>query len=193
MFNLVEKRRIFFLISAAVLIPGIAVMIFSFVTTGAPFRLGIDFVGGSIYELQFTDAGATEDGIRNAFASVGDDGVIIQQLGGAESFRWSVRGSFLSQEQTNQLETALEALAPLDRDSFQASQVSPTVGQEVTRAAIAAVAFASLVITGFIVFSFRQVPNAFRYWGLRDRRDGSRHFGRDGCDVLAGYAFRLGS
>lgn len=163
MFNLVEKRRIFFLISAAILLPGIAVMIFSFVSTGAPFRLGIDFVGGSIYELQFTDAGATEDNIRDAFASVGDDGVIIQQLGGAGSFRWSVRGSFLSQDQTNQLEDALEELAPLDRDSFQGVQVSPTVGQEVTRAAIAAVAFASMVITGFIVFSFRQVPNAFRY------------------------------
>lgn len=163
MFNLVEKRTIFFLISAAILLPGIAVMIYSFATTGAPFRLGIDFVGGSIYELQFTEPGATETNIRAAFSNVGDDGVIIQQLGGDESLRWSVRGSFLTPEENTALESALEELAPLDRETYQTSQVSPTVGLEVTRAAFAAVLLASAVITGFIVFSFRQVPNAFRY------------------------------
>lgn len=163
MFNLVEKRRIFFLISAFVLVPGIAVMIYSWVTTGAPFRLSIDFVGGSIYELQFTDAGATETGIRDAFTAVGDENVIIQQLGGDESLRWSVRGSFLSNDQTSQVLDSLEALAPIDRDSFRVDQVSPTIGQEVTRAALAAVGVAALVITTFIVIAFRQVPNALRY------------------------------
>ena len=48
MFNLVQKRRYFFLLSAAILIPGILVMIYSTITTGAPFQLSIDFAGGSI-------------------------------------------------------------------------------------------------------------------------------------------------
>jgi preprotein translocase SecF subunit len=41
--------------------------------------------------------------------------------------------------------------------------VSETVGKEVTRAAFIAVAVAALVITGFIVIAFRQVPKAVRY------------------------------
>ena len=41
--------------------------------------------------------------------------------------------------------------------------VSATIGQEVTRSALAAVAVGALVITGFIVIAFRQVPNAIRY------------------------------
>ena len=56
MFNLVEKRRWFFLLSALFIIPGLIVIGFSWVTTGAPFRLGIDFVGGSIYDIALEGA-----------------------------------------------------------------------------------------------------------------------------------------
>ena len=73
MFNIVEKRRWFFLLSALVIVPGLVIMIYSTLTTGGPFRLSIDFLGGSIYELKFEDAGATEDNIRGIFSAVGDD------------------------------------------------------------------------------------------------------------------------
>lgn len=163
MFNLVEKRRWFFLLSSLVIVPGILIMIYSTLNTGGPFRLSIDFVGGSIYELQFTEDGATEANIREVFASVGDENVVIQHLGDTEDYRWSVRGAFLDSEVTQQVIAGLEELAPLDRDSFRNDQVSATVGQEVTRAAILAVIVATVVVTGFIVIAFRQVPNAFRY------------------------------
>lgn len=55
MFNLVERRRWFFLISAAVILPGIIAMVVSTLTTGSPFRLSIEFVGGSIYDLKFEE------------------------------------------------------------------------------------------------------------------------------------------
>lgn len=163
MFNIVQKRRWFFLLSASVIVPGLAIMIFSTLSTGAPFRLSIDFLGGSIYELKFEDAGATEDGLRQVFTAVGDDNVIIQQIGQPSEFRWSVRAGFHEVSVTNQILASLSELAPVDRDSFRAETVSATIGQEVTRSALAAVAVGALVITGFIVIAFRQVPNAVRY------------------------------
>jgi preprotein translocase SecF subunit len=163
MFNLVQKRRLFFLISAAVIIPGLILMIYSTITTGAPFRLSIDFVGGSIYELRFTEPGATEANIREVFARFEDENVVIQQLGDPGEHRWSVRASFHDAEETQQIIDALDALAPLDRDSLRQETVSATIGQEVTRAAFLAVVVAAVVITGFIVIAFRKVPNAFRY------------------------------
>ena len=60
MYSLIQKRRFFFLLSTAVLGTGILVMLWSTLTTGAPFRLSIDFVGGSIYELAFTEEGVSE-------------------------------------------------------------------------------------------------------------------------------------
>jgi preprotein translocase SecF subunit len=163
MFSLIEKRRYFFLLSAAVIIPGIMVMIYSFITTGAPFRLSIDFVGGSIYELAFTGPGATESNIRDVFVAFGDDNVVVQQLGDAASYRWSVRSSIQEAAVSDQVINQLEQIAPLNPDLLRTESVSATIGQEVTRAALLAVFVAALVVIGFIVIAFRQVPNAIRY------------------------------
>ncbi len=159
-FELVQNRRLFFFISAAIIVPGLVIMGYSLVTTGALFRLSIDFVGGSIYDITFQEAGATEDAIRAVFARAGDDSVIIQNIGGAGSNRWSVRGAF---QNTETIERILDEIAPIDRDSFQQQSVSPSIGREVTQAAFLAVLFAALVVTGFMVIAFRQVPNAMRY------------------------------
>lgn len=163
MFAIVEKRTWFFLLSALVIVPGLAIMIYSTLSTGAPFRLSIDFLGGSIYELQFEGAGATEDSLRAVFAAIGDDNIIIQQIGAVQDYRWSVRAGFHDVSVTNDILARLGELSPIDRDSFRVETVSATIGQEVTRSALAAVAVAALVITGFIVIAFRQVPNAIRY------------------------------
>lgn len=240
MFNLVEKRRWYFLLSALVIIPGLLIIIYSWATTGAPFRLSIDFVGGSIYNLTFV-GDVDEDQIRNVFVASGDDNTIIQRLGQEDQFwlltnpesdvndsdevvltledsfassnldgsftasynegsgylldfsdasidadaiqgvfseqlgeesnleqvnvsSWSIRASFLESEDERQaLEDELNAIAPLDKGSFSLEAVSATVGREVAIAAIWAVLAAAIVITGFIVIAFRQVPNAFRY------------------------------
>ena len=163
MFNIVEKRRWFFTLSALIIIPGLAMMLYSTIATGAPFRLSIDFLGGSIYELRFEAAGATEDSLRAVFAAVGDEGIIVQRIGAEADYRWSVRAGFHDVNVTSDILDRLAELAPLDRGSFRVETVSATIGQEVTRSALAAVAVAALVITGFIVIAFRQVPNAIRY------------------------------
>ena len=163
MFSLIQKRRYFFLISAALIVPGVIVMLYSIVTTGGPFRLSIDFVGGSIYELTFTEAGATEDNIRAAFASVGDDNALIQQIGEPDQYRWSVRSSIQDAETSTQVLDELSQIAPIAPELSRNESVSATVGQGVTRAAFLAILVAAAVITLFIVIAFRQVPNAFRY------------------------------
>lgn len=164
MFNLVQKRRLFFLLSSFIIVPGLLLMIFEIVTTGSPFRLSIDFLGGSIYEIRFEEGGVDETIIRETFAEFGVDDPIIQQLGNASENRWSVRGDAFQDTATSErLIDALDEIAPIDRDSLRIEQVSATVGQEVGRAALLAVLAASVVVTGFIMIAFRQVPNAFRY------------------------------
>lgn len=168
MFNFAKHRKYYFLLSTLVIVPGVIAMIFSTVTTGSPMRLGIDFVGGSLFELQF-DGTVTEDAIRDVFSQFGLQDVVLQELQPVEetlvsSSRWQVRTSFVEPEITEQITSALsEQLAPLDQDATTVQQVSPTIGAEVTQAAVVAVVVATVVILLFIVFAFRQVPNAFRY------------------------------
>ncbi|MDZ4764988.1 MAG: protein translocase subunit SecF [Chloroflexota bacterium] len=163
MFSLVQKRRWFYLLSSLIIVPGIAIMIYSVVTTGALFRLSNDFVGGSIYELQFTTSGATEANIRDVFEANANDDLSIQRLGSADANRWSVRAAFQDTETQGAILEGLEQIAPLDRDSVRIEQVSPTVGQEVAQAAFVAVIIAATVVTGFILLAFREVPNALQY------------------------------
>jgi len=168
MFNFAKHRKYYFLLSTLVIVPGVIAMIFSTVTTGSPVRLGIDFVGGSLFELQF-DGTVTEDAIRDVFSQFGLQDVVLQELQPVEETlvsgsRWQVRTSFVEPEITEQITSALsEQLAPLDQDATTVQQVSPTIGAEVTQSAVVAVVVATVVILLFIVFAFRQVPNAFRY------------------------------
>ncbi len=167
MFNFIKHRRLYFLISALVIVPGVIAMLYSIVTIGAPVRLGIDFVGGSLFEIQFQES-VSEDAVRDVFAEFGLNDVVLQELQAVGSTvtgaRWQVRTAFVEPEITEQITAALsERVAPLDTEATVVNQVSPTIGAEVTQAAVIAVLVATVVILAFIVFAFRQVPNALRY------------------------------
>lgn len=163
MYSLIEKRRWFFVFSSFIIVPGVLIMLYSLVTSGSLFRLSNDFVGGSIYELRFLEQGATETSIRQTFSNNGDDDTSIQRIGDDSDNRWSVRASFQDEQTTSAIIRDLSAIAPLDNDYVRIEQISASVGQEVTRAAVFAVLVAAAVVTGFIVIAFRKVPNAARY------------------------------
>ncbi len=163
MYSLVQKRRWYYGFSLAIIAIGIVIMIYSLVTRGTAFELSIDFKGGSIYELKFTQPGANEDNIRAVFANYGDQTATIQRLGDESENRWSVRASFHEETEKRKILDDLNKLAPLDRSLSQDESVSATVGQEVTRAALFAVLVGTIVVTSFIVVAFRSVPDAFRY------------------------------
>lgn len=163
MFSLVQKRRWFFILSALIILPGLLIMGYSWVTTGSPFRLGNDFLGGSIYDLRFTQPGVTEAVLRDVFQRNGNDDITIQRLGAVDDNRWSVRASFQEQAISERIIDELNAIAPLDEGSLRIEQVSETVGAEVARSAVLAVLVSTVVVTGFIVLAFRSVPKAFRY------------------------------
>lgn len=163
MFNIVEKRRWFLGVSGAIILIAIGLMLYTAVTTGSAFRLGIDFMGGSIYEFAFTESAANEDSIRDIFTEFGDDNVTIQRLGTEEDYNWSVRGMFQEQETTDAIMARLNELAPIDNDRIRIEVVSETIGSEVAQAAFWAILVAGAIVTGFIVLAFRQVPNAIRY------------------------------
>ncbi len=164
MFNIVEKRRWYFLISGLVILVGVASMIYSIITldTHTPFPLSVDFQSGTRFVLRFQEA-VSERQIRSAFAEFGVTNPSVTRLGDEGDLTWQIRSEFISAEDAQRVKAALGAIAPIDDDRTEIDSVSPTVGAEVTRAASLAVFVAALVILAFIVYAFRQVPHAFRY------------------------------
>lgn len=163
MWNFVQNRRWYYLFSSAVILLGVAAMVYSTITFGSPVRLGVDFTGGSLFVLQFKGA-ATEGGIRTVFTDFGEGNAMIQRLGRPEDNLWQVRASFMESDKVNQIKAALgSSIASLDTNRSTFDVVNPSIGGEVTRAALYAVIVTALVILVFIWFAFRRVPHSVRY------------------------------
>ncbi len=160
--NFAQRRNLYYLISASVIVPGIIAMIYSTIVFGSPVRLSIDFQGGSLFLVKFNGP-ATETAIREVYARFGQSPT-VQQLGDPAENRWQIRAGDLTPEQQVAIREALEAeVAPIDTDQSTFDTVSPAIGSEVTLAAILAVVAAGVIILGFIWLAFRRVPHAGRY------------------------------
>jgi preprotein translocase SecF subunit len=163
MFNLVQKRRWYFIISTLVILPGILAMIYSTIQYGTPVRLGVDFESGSKFLLQL-EGDAGESDIRSIFEESGFNNPIVTRVGAASDNTWQVRTKFVEADTAQSiLQTISERVAPVDRSASSVDSVSPAISQEVTRSATIAVVIAAVVILFFIVWAFRRVPRAFRY------------------------------
>lgn len=177
MFNIVQRRRWFFLISGIVIVAGLIAMGISVATypEHSPLRLSIDFLGGSLLEVQFRPIdtskpvqSVTENEITAAFRKYNVQDIRVQRLGAVEEDRWQVRSVFIDQATTDNIKAALndtgESLnVQINNDTLRLQQVSPTIGGEVTRAALIAIIVASVAVLAWIVFAFRAVQGAFRY------------------------------
>ncbi|MEJ2746921.1 MAG: protein translocase subunit SecF [Anaerolineae bacterium] len=164
MFNLVQGRRNYFIFSGILIALGIAAMVYSLITTGAVFPLGVDFRGGTRFELQFTQP-VTESQIEDVFATFNITNISATVLRG-ESLEnaWQIRSPYVSAEQGQAILTALDQnVAPLISEATSVQSISPSVGNEVTRAAFIAILVAAAATLIYIVVAFRQVPNSFRY------------------------------
>lgn len=159
MFNIVEKRHWFFLLSALIIIPGLAVMIYSIAMFGSPVKLGIDFTGGALLELRFDQVVETTD-VRQVFDDNGFTGSTVQTTIDEQTVL--IRTKPMEPEEKEAVVNALsDRFGAVEELRFES--VGPAVGAEVTQTAAIAVAVAALFILGFIIFAFRKVPNAFRY------------------------------
>jgi preprotein translocase SecF subunit len=159
MLDIIGKRRWYLVISTSLFVLGLVAMIISTIRFGTPVRLSIDFVGGSLLELRFEQP-VSPDEVREVFVNRGLANTSVQSIGEGRDI--IIRSKVLDADLKNEIEATLEErFGPLTELRFET--VGPTVGREVTRGAFAAVGFAAVAILLFIAFSFRRVPNSFRY------------------------------
>jgi len=166
LFDIVGKRKWYYLLSALVIVPGLIGMIVSVFTFGTPLRLGIDFTSGSIMELQFSQpVQATQ--VREVFTTLNYNGLDLQdttvttteQLGQQTVV---VRSKYLDEAAKAAVQTALRAKLG-DFKEIKFDSVGPAIGREVAQAGLSAIAAAAAAILVYLVFAFRAVPNAIRY------------------------------
>src|SRR5207249_10960056 len=92
MFDFVRNRRMFYLLSAVLLVPGVI----SLVLPGG-LNPGIDFTSGTIMTVQF-DNPIDQNKLREAFAQLGHGEAIVQQSSGENTFVIRTRPLVQSQQ-----------------------------------------------------------------------------------------------
>ena len=159
MFNIVQRRYFFFLLSALILIPGLV----SLVLWGLP--LSIDFRGGALYDIEFAKSSAvTETGLREVYAAQGfsDVNIVRATEGVTDTQHFQVRSEDITPTAKQSLAAELEKrFGEFTEKRFES--VGPSVGRQVSEKAGIAVLLASLGILIYLTMVFRNVPNSVRF------------------------------
>jgi len=159
MINIIGKRRIFFIISLAIIIPGMIIWLYLGIQKTLP--LSIDFTGGSLLEVVLESGKIPST--SEVFELYNQLGITDPQVQTTNQDSIVIRSSFLEDNVRAQIvknmgEKYNEAVTVLRFES-----VGPVIGQEVTLRAAMAIAVAALIVVIYITFAFRGVQNASRY------------------------------
>lgn len=155
MLDIVGKRYWFFGLSLIVIIPGMIALIL----WGLP--LAIDFTGGSLLEVKFTNGLPPQlPDVRAIYADNGFSDVQIQTSGNDTLI---IRSKDMDETKRATIVADMTKKSGAQVTVQRFDSVGPAVGQEVTRQAGFAVAAAAIFIMLYITIAFRRVPNAFRY------------------------------
>lgn len=147
MYRIIQKRNWLFGLSLAVTIPGIiAWSVFG-------LKLGIDFTGGTRLTVHFTSARPTAPAVADLVTSVGV-GTATAQTAGTDEMVVSLPSITNEQRQTvlDKLQTAYPGSTETAFES-----IGPTLGVELFRRAIIAVAIVLMAIILYISWAFRKV------------------------------------
>lgn len=160
MYQIVEKRGLWFTISILLTVPGLLFMVFMLATTGAPLPLSIDFTGGTLWEMRFEQP-VTPAEVRQIFAEAGYQDTVAYNVGGEDNVV-QVKLKNLDTDAKEALVQDVEAgLGTFEEQSYRS--IGPAIGSEVSRAALLAIALASVFIILYVAWAFRQVSHPFRF------------------------------
>lgn len=156
--HLAGKRHLWFAISGIMLIPCILALAFW------GLRLGIDFTGGSAWEIRYTQPVNTEV-ITQLLVENGRPEASVQQVGDASENRYLIRLKELGEGSPEKqlLTQRLSTLGQLDPASESLATVGASVGESIRNRAGLAVLAASAGILLYIAWAFRNTQNPLLY------------------------------
>lgn len=139
-FEVMGKRKLWYTISGAIIAIAIAAMVIR------GFTFGIDFEGGTKVSFPRGDGGTTTSQVETVFTdAIGTPPESVVVVGGGDSATFQIRSETLTNEQTEQLRTALfDEFQPRGANGQPAVQaisdsaVSETWGGQITKKALIA-------------------------------------------------------
>ncbi|WP_017324859.1 protein translocase subunit SecF [Synechococcus sp. PCC 7336] len=152
MIDVVGRSKTWFSLSALVILAGFAAMAVSWTQLGTPLRLGLDFTGGTLLQLEFEQPVSTQ-AIREVLAR-DDLGSSIIQLDRDTSRTAVIRTPPLEEAVRLAVEAQMSAeVGPFRRDRVET--IGPTIGKTLLRTGLLAIVVAFAAIVVYVSFRFQ--------------------------------------
>src|SRR5919204_2719864 len=143
--RIVERKWWYFLLSAALIVPGVI-----FILIGG-LKPGIEFSSGTLLDIRFNAAVNVAD-VRDLMVANGHPEAVVQ---GAEGNRVLVRATEMKPDEISAVQSRLQTRFSGELIDVTPSAVSPSFSTELLRNAFLSVGAASVLIVVLIAFAFR--------------------------------------
>lgn len=148
MINFIKLKYIYFLISFVFLVPSV------FFLLRYGLKLGIDFTGGSLTEIRFTDSQTVQ--VEESFVDEVTSGLVDDVLVQVTSETYIIRTKTISEEEKEELMKELEEkIGPVEVIRFES--VGPTLGKELLKKTLWGVLLATTAILLYVAYQFKEV------------------------------------
>lgn len=170
-FDFVRRRGMYFTLSALLLVPGLIAL-----AVPPHLETGIEFSSGATFTLKFDDANVSQDQVESAFSKLGFGDARVQKSSGEEC---ADAACFIVRTRAFTIAPSppLGPTPPSERDTVEAelraelgsfttlnfNQVSSIISGSIVSKALIAVLFAAAAILVYITWSFRNIPQSYRY------------------------------
>jgi preprotein translocase subunit SecF len=158
MLDIIGKRYYYFLFSLLIIIPGLTLLAIEIRTGTLP--VAIDFTGGSLLEVRFAGAQPAPADIIRLYNRMDVIDSIVQTTGAGT---YIIRSTELAESIRSTIVNELGKEFGSEVVVLRFENVGPTIGSEVTRRAIQAVAVAAMIVAIYMTFAFRGVAHSVRY------------------------------
>ena len=154
-----QKRKIFFIVSAVLIISGPVGMVAYNAATGSPLNYSLEFQGGTSTNVTFNEE-LSMDEIDSQVVPVveeitGDANVQATKV--VDSNQVIIKTVTLDADQREALEQALVDDFGVDASTITSESISSTVSSEMRRDAVLAVAVAAVMMLFYIWFRFKDI------------------------------------
>ena len=122
-------------------------------------RLGIDFTGGSILEVEFDTYDPVVGDVRGALSAAGFEEGIVQPV---DEHGIIVRQKTLSEEKHQALLDVLGTFGTFEEKRFDS--IGPIIGNELKRKSVWALLLIFVTIAAYVAFAFRKVSHYVKSW-----------------------------
>jgi preprotein translocase subunit SecF len=156
---IIKNRKIFYIISSLLVILSITAL---FVWG---LELGIDFKGGSVVEIRYTDTKPEVGIIRDNFTKLSEEislgNYVLQSVGETD---YAIKTRMITDEERQMIEGAFSSNGEYGIELKKVNSIGPLIGLEAAQKSIISLLLVLLTIVVFITFAFRKVSKPVQSW-----------------------------